>query len=83
MLKGGYKNDLKTRIFFKSIIGDYFHFTAFGIDWLKEQWMKGEPPTYKKFADMWTKEYAYREANGSSQKNRMGVYYICKKIYKK
>ena len=37
MLKGAYKNDLKTRLFFKSIIGEYFHFTAFGIDWLNER----------------------------------------------
>ena len=43
MLKNAYKNDLKTRIFFKKLIGDYFHFTAFGIDWLNERWMHGSP----------------------------------------
>ena len=82
MLKGGYKIDLKTRIFFKSLIGDYFHFTAFGIDWLKEQWMKGKPPTYKKFADMWKKEYAYRQENGSSPKTEW-AYIIFVKEYTK
>lgn len=53
MLKGAYKNDLKTRLFFKKLIGEYFHFTAFGIDWLNERWMNGNPPTYKEFANMW------------------------------
>lgn len=68
MLKGTYKNDLKTRLFFKSIIGDYFHFTAFGIDWLHEKWMEGAPPTYQEFADIWQKEYEFRKANGSTPK---------------
>lgn len=55
MLKGAYKNDLKTRNFFKELIGDHFHFTAFGIDWLNERWMSGNPPTYEEFALMWQK----------------------------
>lgn len=63
MLKGAYKNDLKTRLFFKSIIGDYFHFTAFGIDWLNERWMEGSPPTYQEFADMWKLKYQRRKEN--------------------
>ena len=37
ILKGSYKNDLRTRLFFKQLIGDYFHFTAFGIDWVYER----------------------------------------------
>jgi hypothetical protein len=41
MLKGAYKNDLKTLIFFKKLIGEHFHFTAFGIGWLEERWMQG------------------------------------------
>lgn len=32
ILKGSYKNDSDTRAFFKKIIGDHFHFTAFGQD---------------------------------------------------
>lgn len=47
MLRGTYKNDLATRLFFKTLIGEHFHFTAFGIDWLNERWMEGKPPTYQ------------------------------------
>lgn len=43
MLKGAYKNDLKTRLFFKGIIGEHFHFTAFGVDWLENRWMETHP----------------------------------------
>jgi hypothetical protein len=57
MLKGSYRNDLKTRLFFKQLIGSHFHFTALGIDWLNERWMEGNPPTYHEFAMMWQKEY--------------------------
>lgn len=68
MLKGAYKNDLKTRIFFKSLIGGHFHFTAFGIDWLHERWLNGNPPTYQEFADMWQAEYDRRKKYGSTPK---------------
>ncbi|OJU82504.1 MAG: hypothetical protein BGO10_10185 [Chlamydia sp. 32-24] len=61
MLKGSYKNDLKTRLFFKQLIGDHFHFTAFGIDWLNERWIEGKPPTYLEFAKMWQSEYERRK----------------------
>ncbi len=61
MLRGAYKNDLKTRMFFKQLIGEYFHFTAFGIDWLDSRWMAGMPPTYQEFAAMWAKEYEIRK----------------------
>ncbi len=61
MLKGSYKNDLKTRLFFKQFLGDHFHFTAFGIDWLNERWMHGNPPTYQEFAEMWQDEYKKRK----------------------
>lgn len=68
MLKGSYKNDLKTRLFFKKVIGEYFHFTAFGIDWLNERWMLGNPPTYQEFADMWKDEYEKRQKIPASPK---------------
>lgn len=61
MLRGAYKNDLKNRLFFKKLIGDHFHFTAFGIDWLNERWLSGKPPTYLEFTDMWSAEYAKRK----------------------
>lgn len=60
MLKGAYKNDLRTRIFFKKLIGEHFHFTAFGIDWLNARWSDGNPPTYQEFANMWVKEKCRR-----------------------
>lgn len=61
MLYGGYKNDLKTRNFFKKMVGVHFHFTAFGIDWLNERWLQGNPPTYQEFADYWIQEIAQRK----------------------
>ena len=57
MLHGAYKNDLKTRNFFKSLIGNHFHFTARGVDWLREQWLAGKPPTYEQFAKEWIEEF--------------------------
>ncbi len=56
MLYGGYKNDARTRAFFKKLIGDHFHFTAFGIDWLNDRWLQGNPPTYQEFAAYWVQE---------------------------
>jgi hypothetical protein len=61
ILKGAYKNDLKTRMFFKELIGSHFHFTAFGIDWLENRWMAGDPPTFQEFAQMWQSEYIARK----------------------
>ncbi len=57
MLKNAYKNDLATRLFFKQLIGQHFHFTAYGIDWLDEKWLQGNPPTYKEFAIYWQNAY--------------------------
>ena len=68
ILKDAYKNDLVTRMFFKKLIGEYFHFTAFGIDWINERWFVGNPPTYKEFADMWQAEYARRKNSKASPK---------------
>lgn len=68
MLKGAYKNDLKTRLFFKKLIGKHFHFTAFGIDWLEERWQAGNPPTYAEFAIMWQGEYERRKAHPTAPK---------------
>lgn len=43
------------------MIGSHFHFTAFGIDWINEKWMEGNPPPYQEFADMWVKETKRRK----------------------
>ena len=61
ILYRSYKNDYATRVFFKSIIGNHFHFTAFGIDWINKLWMDGNPPTYLEFATFWQKEYERRK----------------------
>lgn len=82
MLKDAYKNDLKTRLFFKNLIGDFFHFTAFGIDWLEERWRQGNPPTYQEFANMWQKEYAFRKANGSPPKEEWAYINFVKRYLK-
>lgn len=66
ILHGAYKNDLKTRLFFKKLIGKHFHFTAAGQDWIQQRWDNGKPPTYAEFAQAWQKEYERRtktEAN--------------------
>lgn len=57
MLHGAYKNDLVTRMFFKDLVGQHFHFTAFGIDWLNSRWILGSPPTYLEFAKIWQEQY--------------------------
>lgn len=68
MLKGSYKNDLKTRLFFKGLIGEHFHFTAYGIDWLNHCWLEGRAPTYQEFADMWVAEYQRRQTHPAAAK---------------
>lgn len=68
MLYGAYKNDRATRDFFQQTIGKYFHFTAQGIDWLREQWLKGNPPTYADFAQEWQAEYERNKKDKRSPK---------------
>ena len=68
ILMGAYKNDLNTRMFFKKLIGDHFHFTAFGIDWINERWAKGDPPTYQEFASFWENEYESRKIRKATPK---------------
>jgi hypothetical protein len=80
MLKGAYKNDLKTRMFFKQLIGEHFHFTAFAIDWLNERWLKGVPPTYQEFADMWDTEVKRRQVSGSHTKEEWAYINFTKQL---
>jgi len=68
MLKGSFKNDLKTRIFLKILIGNHFHYTAYGIDWIKHLWMQGTPPTYAQFAIFWQSEHEARQKNKAIMK---------------
>lgn len=57
ILYGNYKNDHATRLFMKTLVGDHFHFTARGQDWIKERWLEGKPPTYAEFAAFWSHQY--------------------------
>ncbi len=61
ILYGNYKNDHKTRMFMKELVGEHFHFTSFGIDWIKEEWYLGSRPTYAEFAQFWQNEYIKRK----------------------
>lgn len=61
ILQAEYKNNLRIRLFFKDLIGEHFHFTVFGHDWLKARWAHNQPPTYQEFADFWQQEYALRK----------------------
>ena len=67
MLLGSYKNDAKTRAFFKKLIGNHFHFTAFGIDWLNERWQAGKPPTYQELLPCGKKKWISVESKSHSQ----------------
>lgn len=60
ILSGSYKNDLGTRLFMQKLVGEHFHFTAFGQDWIRGRWMAGRPPSYREFADFWQGELAAR-----------------------
>lgn len=82
MLKGAYKNDLKTRLFFKSLIGEHFHFTAFGVDWIEECWLKGLPPTYQEFATMWQAEYERRKKVPATPKKEWAYINFVKALLK-
>ncbi len=68
ILFGSYTNDLMTRNFFKSLIGEHFHFTAFGQDWIMKRWQQGKPPTYGEFAKVWQKEYLKRKKSKANPK---------------
>lgn len=69
MLYGDFKNDARTRSFFKSLIGLHFHYTVFGLDWLKERWQQGNPPTYQEFAHFWQSEYLLRKDQRNTLKD--------------
>lgn len=77
MLFGSYKNDLATRLFFKQLIGNHFHYTAYGIDWLREQWLAGNPPTYAGFAHEWQAEYERNQQNKRAPKQEWALIRFC------
>lgn len=83
MLMGSYKNDAVTRAFFKKLVGNHFHFTAFGIDWLNERWQAGKPPTYQEFATMWQKEVDKRKAQKPEPKQEWALITYVQKYMEK
>lgn len=83
MLSGAYVNDLATRNFFKSLIGEHFHFTAYGIDWLNERWMAGKPPTYAEFADFWEAERLRRKKQKPNPKDEWAYINFLQDYYAK
>ncbi len=68
ILYGAFKNDLTTRNFFKQLIGSHFHYTAFGIDWIKAHWLAGTPQTYQQFAIYWQQEFEHRQTEKARMK---------------
>lgn len=64
-------------MFLKKLIGDYFHFTAFGVDWVDERWMDGNPPTYQEFVDMWRAEYKRRQETPANPKEEWAYINLC------
>lgn len=83
ILMGAYKNDLATRNFFKKIIGEHFHFTAYGQDWILKCWQAGKPPTYSQFAKFWQKEYLLRKKSEATPKKEWAYLNFMKKYQKK
>jgi hypothetical protein len=79
ILCGSYKNDAKTRAFFKKLVGQHFHFTAFGQDWIKRRWMEGNPPTFQEYADFWQAEQERRKKNKREPKKEWAYIHFLQK----
>jgi hypothetical protein len=75
MVQGIYKNGTKEREFLEKLIGNHFHFTVFGLEWLAEQWENDISPTYQEFADMWVREYMLYKS-GMKQYHKQEWQYI-------
>ena len=56
-----YKCDDRTRAFFKSILGEHFHFTAHQQQFRREKMRRGEALTYGDLAREWTAERERRK----------------------
>lgn len=82
ILKGAYKNDLATRKFFKKMIGEHFHFTSYGQDWILKHWLAGKPPAYAQFAKYWQKEYLLRKKSDANPKKEWAYLNFIKKFKK-
>lgn len=78
-----YKSDLETRLFFKQLIGAHFHFTAYGNDWLEEQWLEGKNPTFQDYADFWQAEHLRRKTSPADPKKEWAYLNFCQKYLQK
>ena len=56
-----YKNDLKTRFFFKKHIGNHFHFTAHLMKFIKNKHETGKEITYEDLIKEWKDEYKRKQ----------------------
>jgi len=83
ILFGCYKNNEETRNFFKTLIGNHFHFTASGQDWIYERWTRGKPPTYAEFATFWQKEYEARKTKKRTPKQEWAYINFVQRYRKK
>lgn len=77
-----YKSDLESRLFFKQLIGEHFHFTAFGNDWLTEKWLRGQTPTYQEYADFWQFEMTKRANSPADPKKEWAYLNFCQHYLK-
>ncbi len=77
VLFGSYKNDLRTRIFLKTLVGNHFHYTAWGLDWLRSRWEEGNPPTYQEFADAWQGNYVATQVQKHPPKQEWALIRFC------
>jgi len=68
--------------FFKKLIGQHFHFTAFGQDWILSRWREGNPPTYSEFAKFWQEEYLRREKSEANPKKEWAYLNFIRQFHK-
>ncbi|NRA69161.1 MAG: hypothetical protein HRU19_32120 [Pseudobacteriovorax sp.] len=64
IIQGTYTNGPASRKKLKKIIGDHFHFTTYGMDWIRDRWAEGHSPTWEEFARFWQSEYQRRKDGG-------------------
>ncbi|MCJ8276915.1 MAG: hypothetical protein HRT44_10040 [Bdellovibrionales bacterium] len=67
ILPGYYTNGAQSREKLQKIIGPYFKFTTYGMDWIRSHWADGKYPTYQQFAQYWKKEFNRRKEGGTFQ----------------
>ncbi len=64
ILPGHYTNGPKMRAKLRTMIGDHFSFTNYGMEWIRERWLEESYPSFTEFASFWQGEYNRRRAGG-------------------